>query len=123
MDSPGESSIHFSLSIRAMGKELNKNQFDHVHIPFHNGQRRLPQDHGPEHPKPKSEPKEPKKEILTSMILPQEEFGVRRLSRGDGGRYDWPMMSRTMTHVCPDCHLFANGIEMDNEPSLSFDRH
>ncbi|KIR34643.1 hypothetical protein I352_02894 [Cryptococcus deuterogattii MMRL2647] len=91
-----------SKNLKAMGKELNKNQFDHVHIPFHNGQRRLPQDHGPEHPKPKSEPEEPKKEILTSMILPQEEFGVRRLSRGDGGRYDWPMMSRTMTHALMD---------------------
>lgn len=117
--------IHFSLSIRAMGKELNKDQFDHVHIPFRNGQRWLPQvaDHDPELPKPKSEPGEAKKEILTSMTLPQDEFGVRRLFRGDEGRYDWPMMSGTMTHVCPDCHLFANGIKMDNEPPLKFDSH
>lgn len=104
---------------------MNKNQFNHVHIPFHNGQRRLPQvaDHEPELPKPKSEPKEPKKEMLTSMILPQEEFGVRRPFKGDGGRYDWPMMSRTMTHVCPKCHLFENGIKMNNERLLNFDRH
>lgn len=33
------------------------------------------------------------------------------------------MMSGTMTHVCPDCHLFANGIKMDNEPPLKFDSH
>nr|KIR85879.1 hypothetical protein I308_03991 [Cryptococcus tetragattii IND107] len=59
-------------NLKAMGKELNKDQFDHVHIPFHNGQRWLPQvaDHDPELPKPKSEPGEAKKEILTSMTLP-----------------------------------------------------
>ncbi|WVO23136.1 uncharacterized protein IAS62_004481 [Cryptococcus decagattii] len=90
-------------NLKAMGKELNKNQFNHVHIPFHNGQRRLPQvaDHEPELPKPKSEPEEPKKEMQTSMILPPEEFGVRPF-RGDGGWYDWPMMSRTMTHALKD---------------------
>lgn len=95
-------------NLKAMEKELKKNnQFNHAHIPLHNGQRPLPQvsDHAPEEPKPKLEPEKPKKEMLAFMMLPQEEFGVRRPLGGDGmpkglgGRHHWPMMSRTMTHA------------------------
>lgn len=113
-----ENSIHFSSRIRAMEKKLKKNQFNYVHIPHHNSQRPLPQvaDHVPEQPKSKLEPGNPKKEMLAFMMLPQEEFGVRRPLGGDGAskglgcRHDWPMMSRTMTHVCLDYLLFARRI-------------
>ncbi|OWZ43415.1 hypothetical protein C356_03424 [Cryptococcus neoformans c45] len=94
-------------NLKAMEKELKKNQFNYAHIPHHNSQRPLPQvaDHVPER---KLEPGNPKKEMLAFMMLPQEEFGVRRPLGGDrapkglGGRHDWPMMSRTMTHALTD---------------------
>lgn len=131
VDPSPQNSIQFSSRIRAMEKELKKNnQFNHAHIPLHNGQRPLPQvsDHAPEEPKPKLEPEKPKKEMLAFMMLPQEEFGVRRPLGGDGmpkglgGRHHWPMMSRTMTHVCLDYHIFANDIEMNNGLIFNSDR-